>query len=290
MTKPRKPRAGSGGKAVATRPPSREANCLEKAGIDRAKKFVASARGRYQVRYNPEQAQIQPPHDDDGYYLAQAAAFGTTSTDFIASSISDLASVLRGQGRAPSEQAINAALAFVDGGEPQNEIEASLLVQMASTHAAAMQCMRTAAGDLRLATEGGVGNLAVKLLRTYTAQIEALTKLRRGGEQVVRHIHVDNRGGQAIIAETVNTGGAGHGKVAEQSETTIADAAFGPQMFSQDPAGNGVPIPCREGPAPLQNARRDESRRTARQPERVEARHEDGAGDRGTSSASATSA
>jgi hypothetical protein len=290
MTKPRKPRTANGGKPVGTPPPLRDANFLEKAGIEHAKKFVSSTRGRYQVRYNPELAQIRPPHSDDGYYLAQAAAFGTTSTDFIGSAIGDLASVLRGHGRAPSEQAINAALAFIDGGEPQNEIEATLLVQMASTHAAAMQCMRTAASNLELATEGGVGNLAVKLLRTYTAQIEALTKLRRGGEQVVRHIHVDNRGGQAIIAETVNTGGAGHGKVAEQSDATIADAAFGAQMLSQDPAGNGVPIPRGEGSPPLQDAWRDEPRRAARQPERAEARHEDSARDRGASSASATSA
>jgi hypothetical protein len=44
------------------------------------------------------------------------------------------------------------------------------------------------------------GNLAVKLLRTYTAQLEALTKLRRGGEQTVRveHVHV-HAGGQAVV-------------------------------------------------------------------------------------------
>jgi hypothetical protein len=32
------------------------------------------------------------------------------------------------------------------------------------------------------------GSLAVKLLRTYTAQVEALARLRRGGEQRVRSI------------------------------------------------------------------------------------------------------
>ena len=34
--------------------------------------------------------------------------------------------------------------------------------------------------------------MAIKLLRTYTAQLEALAKLRRGGEQTVRveHVHV----------------------------------------------------------------------------------------------------
>ena len=44
------------------------------------------------------------------------------------------------------------------------------------------------------------GGLAVKLLRTYTAQAEALAKLRRGGEQTVRveHVHV-HAGGQAVV-------------------------------------------------------------------------------------------
>ena len=36
------------------------------------------------------------------------------------------------------------------------------------------------------------GSLATKLLRTFTAQTEALAKLRRGGEQTLRveHVHV----------------------------------------------------------------------------------------------------
>lgn len=56
------------------------------------------------------------------------------------------------------------------------------------------------------------GNLAAKLLRTSQGQMETLARMRRGGEQVVKHIHVDNRGGQAVIAENVATGGAGKRK------------------------------------------------------------------------------
>src|SRR5262249_40010389 len=38
----------------------------------------------------------------------------------------------------------------------------------------------------------GQRNMAIKLPRTYTAQLEALAKLRRGGEETVRveHVHV----------------------------------------------------------------------------------------------------
>lgn len=43
-------------------------------------------------------------------------------------------------------------------------------------------------------------------MRSFALHAEALAKLRRGGEQVFRHVHV-NEGGQAVIAGTVNTRG-----------------------------------------------------------------------------------
>ena len=56
------------------------------------------------------------------------------------------------------------------------------------------------------------GNVASKLLRTYTAQVEALAKLRRKGEQKVRveHVHV-HPGGQAIVGAVNHTPGPGIG-------------------------------------------------------------------------------
>src|SRR3546814_18107914 len=59
---------------------------------------------------------------------------------------------------------------------------------MAGTHAAAMQALRTSTANPHAATEGGLGNLSVKLMRTFTAQIEALTKRseeRRVGKECV---------------------------------------------------------------------------------------------------------
>lgn len=60
--------------------------------------------------------------------------------------------------------------------------------------------------------------LALKAQANCRATLEALGKLSRGGEQVVRHIHVDNRGGQAMIAKTIQTGG-GNEKIARQPQT-----------------------------------------------------------------------
>ena len=54
--------------------------------------------------------------------------------------------------------------------------------------------------------------MAVKLMRTYTAQIEALAKLQRGGEQVVKVVHV-HPGGQAVVGNVRH----GHHPVVEAS-------------------------------------------------------------------------
>src|SRR3546814_16511042 len=135
------------------------------------------------------------------------AAFGTTSADFAMNSIAELASVARGQREFPRRTELNAALAFVDAGEPENEIEAALLVQMAGTHPAAMQALRPSTANTHAATAGGLGNLPDTLLRTLPAPIEALTKLRRGGEQDVGPIPVTTRGDQAAFTANDKEGG-----------------------------------------------------------------------------------
>jgi hypothetical protein len=81
-----------------------------------------------------------------------------------------------------SEFATNAALAPVDGIQPQNEAEAMLATQMAATHNVAMEMLGRAKFANTVPAIQEYGNLATKVLRTYTAQLEALAKVRRGGE------------------------------------------------------------------------------------------------------------
>ena len=83
--------------------------------------------------------------------------------------------------------------------------------------------------------------LALKAQAQSRSTVEALAKLVRGNEQVVRHVYVDNRGGQAVIAETVNTGG-GNGKTTDQSCGPAISGAFGPALLSEDPEGHGLPV------------------------------------------------
>jgi hypothetical protein len=91
---------------------------------------------------------------------------------------------------------------------PQNEMEGLLVAQMVSAHNAALECLRRA-HVAEQTSEGRKLSLtfADRFMRTYAVQVEALARLRKGGQQkvVVEHVHV-YPGGQAIVGN-VNPGG-----------------------------------------------------------------------------------
>jgi hypothetical protein len=152
----------------------------------------------------------------------------------------------------------NAAIAFIDSMGPKDQAEVLLLVQMYVTHDAAIRALSQIGKAEWVPQMQTFGNLATKLLRASQGQMEAFTKMRRGGEQVVRHIHVDNRGGQAVIAENVTTGGSENRKNGDQSyATAIGAAGLGPAMLGQDPFGAGVPIASGERAQAVPDARGD---------------------------------
>ena len=174
-------------------------------------------------------------------------AFGTTSYDFMATTLGQLLDTLNERNAAANESNVNAALAIVGGTEPANEIEALLASQMAATHTLAMTLLgrsRRAETTMQVQVHGG---LAVKLLRTFTLQADTLAKLRRGGGQTVRveHVHVHS-GGQAIVGSFTPGGGASikseeqpHAKPA--AALTHADAPFDP-LRSTHTARERLPI------------------------------------------------
>lgn len=157
---------------------------------------------------------------------------------------------------ADNEGRYNAALSFIESMEPQNQVEVLLLLQMYVTHDAAIRALAMLGSADWVPQAQTFGNLATKLLRTSQGQMDTLARMRRGGEQIVRHIHVDNRGGQAVIAENLNTGGAKNGKIDNQSDAT-GSAGIGPSLLGTDSLGSGVPIPSGERQAAMQDARRD---------------------------------
>ncbi len=135
-------------------------------------------------------------------------AFGSDSREFQTYCLAQLINILPESSEGTDYTLpVNSAVAMLHAIAPQNELEAMLAVQMvASNHLALMSMRRTIhnQGDVRTAN----GNLANKFARTFTAQLEALNRHRRGGKQIVEHVHV-NAGGQAVIAGTVNTGKGG---------------------------------------------------------------------------------
>ena len=88
-----------------------------------------------------------------------------------------------------SEIAVNAALAFIEGAKPRNEVESALVTQMACTHSATMAVLGRLGGWDPLAR-----NLAVKaaaasrLARTYAVQVETFRRLRNGGSHCGRSV------------------------------------------------------------------------------------------------------
>jgi hypothetical protein len=135
-------------------------------------------------------------------------ALGTESSDFVNASLHHLQAAAQFPGSGISEVGINAALAFIEGYAPRNEVEAASAVQMAATHMATMSVL----GKLGAATgpEDRVCRLAsaaARLLRAFTAQFEEYRRLRHGGDQYVRveHVHI-NEGAQAVIGNVRASG------------------------------------------------------------------------------------
>lgn len=84
--------------------------------------------------------------------------------------------------------------------------------------------------------------MALKAQAQCRTTIEALDRLARGGEQVIKHVHVDNRGGQAVIADSVQTGGR-NAKTGKQPHAIKAPSIPDPKpVRSKDAKRETVPI------------------------------------------------
>ena len=121
----------------------------------------------------------------------------------------------------PDQVAFNAALAVIDGVRPKDEIEAMLAAHMAVANIVLLELVARARGAVAGHRYEGngikrldvLGNLTTKFMRTYTMQVEALTKKRRKGQQniKVKHVHV-YAGGQAVVGAISHRGERGYRK------------------------------------------------------------------------------
>lgn len=99
------------------------------------------------------------------------------------------------------DEAVDMVLMHFTELKPESYLETLLVIQMLQVHNAAASCTQRAFhADQTFAGKELNANLAIKMHRTFLAQIEALQKLRgKGGQKVtVEHVTV-NAGGQAIV-------------------------------------------------------------------------------------------
>ncbi len=188
-------------------------------------------------------------------------AFGSTSDDFLTAEILRIMDALKPRDKAsPDRGEVNAALAVIDGSRPDDELSAMLASQAAATHALAMHFIGRTRRAETLDALNAYGTMATRFQRTFVAQIEALTKLKRGGAQTmeIRHVHVT---GNAIIGN-VGTGAGGgvagefspqpHGSPELRTLAAPACAA----LPGEDAKRETVSAPRRDRPKKMQASRR----------------------------------
>lgn len=104
---------------------------------------------------------------------------------------------------------INNSLAILHAINPKNALEGLLAVQMVGTHNIAMEMMRRAVvtGQDTEIIDRSI-NRSSKFLRIFTAQTEAMQRLKGKSPQkvVVEHVTV-NAGGQAIVGQVAHKAG-----------------------------------------------------------------------------------
>ena len=184
-------------------------------------------------------------------------------------------------------EGIEAALAFAVELRPQGPIEAALALQMAATHSASMTLARRFSRVEMRDALADYTRLMNQTMRTFTGQVEALSKLRTGGKQQVevRYVYVDAR------TQTVVNGGAGGGVPLGNHQqphgpgTVGLPFAPGVPVWSEDAGGDAMPVAGHQGAETMPDARGPQPRRSEGRGERqlrlrpLDGRDYQGAGD-----------
>lgn len=233
-------------------------------------------------------ALMTAPHSDTvGHSAWLLSSLGTTSASFLTQQLNSIGVATAGTGVSgdTNVDGINAALALLGAIGPTDELEGALATQMVGCHALSMSMLCRAKSTTRADHLQLYGNLAVKLQRTFTAQVEALARLRGKGQQTVRVEHVTVQpGGQAIVGDVHHHA---RGAITDKQRTEDQPHETGPTRASStraalpspDPQGNGVPIAL-DAQRPLSHSRRPVTRRTLRESERLQARQVEHGDDR----------
>jgi hypothetical protein len=241
---------------------------IERRAIAAAKQAVAEMPPRLDVgtQIKTEKGATQiiqgPRHSDiDGWHAQLVAAFGTTSITVAHVEMERIARALRQRDGKIDPAELDTVIAIVSGQQPKNELEAMIVCQMAVTHALTMRSLGNLNRSNEMQQQDSNALTVARLTKAFASQVDALGKLRRGGEQrvVVEHVHI-HAGGQAIVGAVTHTGGP-RALIENQGQphaTTAIPvvAPDGQEMRSQNPEWEAVPVSGGEGPQALPYARR----------------------------------
>lgn len=188
--------------------PIRAPNEPEKTAIEAARARVRSRGCRLQLDLEQSESgditRVGGGHSDHAGWLARLEdVFGTSGHAFAVAQLNTLIVASKRSDGVVDQTQLNAMVAIVEGTRPENEVQALLAVQMAATHAAAQTVLARALRVDQIPQFDSAAGMAIKLLRTFTMQAETLAKLQRGGEQVVKVVHV-HPGAQAIVGNVVS--------------------------------------------------------------------------------------
>jgi hypothetical protein len=122
---------------------------------------------------------------------------GTTSSDFVNATLAQIQNACRLPGGGISETGVNAVLAFIEGSEVKNEVEAALAIQMGCTHAVVMTLLNTLGSGV-LASDRSLRFIdpMVRLMKVFDSRMGMFRRLKNGDSQTVRVEHVHSNEGR----------------------------------------------------------------------------------------------
>jgi len=174
----------------------------EQAPVRRAKPVRAKVR---QVEGSIRRV-AEPIHQSHAEWAsALRQALGTTSDHFVEASLQRLlaASALPTEAVA-STTSLSAALALIQGMEPENEAQAALAVNAACLHAACTNVisrLQPSGGDRRVIY---LATAVARLERAFHSALETFYRVKRGNTQVIRVEKIEIQPGAQAIVGNVN--------------------------------------------------------------------------------------
>ena len=261
--------------AVAVAPELPQPSAAEQEAISQAKARCDARGARVKTGFSYDPATrgiaVSNPHTDyAGWGVRLQDALGTCSEAFVSEELRRIAAFLRDSDGKVHPQEVDALFAVLDGAKPENEMQAMLVIQIATTHALTMRSARTLSRCTEIPQQDLNALTLSRLQRNFTLQPEALAKLQRGGKQkvIVEHVHV-YPGGQAIVGTVTHPGATGgifqNGNqphaISNDATLALSDDATVP---CADPQREAVPVPSGEWKEALPDARRGKGIRRAK--------------------------